>query len=168
MGFRLLDGVSVWQGQDDAVAEAWGDGGEEAEGSGDKSTGDGEGKAKGKATRVPGSKEEVFKDKSVSLVDKRRLMRFLMFVAGEYERDAAYAGRSPSRNPMSVSFHLEAAARTCVFALASADTPKSWQPLVKQDSGSHRLILIRQGKQRHPSSTSSRPPSPSHPPWQNE
>jgi hypothetical protein len=41
---------------------------------------------------VPGSKEDVFKDKSVSLVDKRRLMRFLMFVAGEYEQDNLYQG----------------------------------------------------------------------------
>ncbi|KAJ7439847.1 GDP dissociation inhibitor-domain-containing protein [Mycena latifolia] len=34
---------------------------------------------------VPGSKEDVFKNKEISLVDKRRLMRFLMFAAGEFE-----------------------------------------------------------------------------------
>lgn len=42
--------------------------------------------------RVPGSKEEVFKDKSISLVDKRRLMKFLMFVAGEFEDDEILRG----------------------------------------------------------------------------
>ena len=42
--------------------------------------------------RVPGSKEEVFKDKSIGLVDKRRLMKFLMFVAGEFEDDEILKG----------------------------------------------------------------------------
>jgi RAB protein geranylgeranyltransferase component A len=34
---------------------------------------------------VPSSKEDVFKNKDISLVDKRRLMRFLMFAAGDFE-----------------------------------------------------------------------------------
>lgn len=63
VGFRILDSVSVWQ--------------------------DGEGSVK----RVPGSKEEVFKDKSIGLVDKRRLMKFLMFVAGEFEGQEILEGR---------------------------------------------------------------------------
>jgi Rab proteins geranylgeranyltransferase component A len=37
---------------------------------------------------VPGSKEDVFKSKDMSLVDKRRLMRFLMFAAGDFENSA--------------------------------------------------------------------------------
>lgn len=34
---------------------------------------------------VPGSKEDVFKNKDISLVDKRRLMRFLLFAASDFE-----------------------------------------------------------------------------------
>ena len=39
----------------------------------------------GKVRPVPAGKEDVFKDKKISLIDKRRLMRFLMFAAGEFE-----------------------------------------------------------------------------------
>ena len=87
VGFRLLDGVSVWQ--DDSSSTA-GRASEEPEGP--RVSGVARGKGKGKAVRVPGSKEEVFKDKSVSLVDKRRLMRFLMFVGGDFEADDLYTG----------------------------------------------------------------------------
>ncbi len=41
--------------------------------------------ASGAVKGVPGSKEDVFKNKDISLVDKRRLMRFLMFASGEFE-----------------------------------------------------------------------------------
>ncbi|KAA1465894.1 FAD/NAD(P)-binding domain-containing protein [Dentipellis sp. KUC8613] len=34
---------------------------------------------------VPGSKEDVFKSKEMSLINKRRLMRFLMFASGDFE-----------------------------------------------------------------------------------
>lgn len=34
---------------------------------------------------VPGSKEAIFKNKHINLIDKRRLMRFLMFAASEFE-----------------------------------------------------------------------------------
>ena len=37
------------------------------------------------ATAVPSSKEDVFKSKEMSLVEKRKLMRFLVFAAGEFE-----------------------------------------------------------------------------------
>ncbi len=65
VGFRLLDGVAVWDGAE--------------------------------AQRVPGSKEDVFKDKTVSLVDKRRLMRFLLFVAGDYDSDDVLKGEGAVR-----------------------------------------------------------------------
>ncbi|KAI0751673.1 FAD/NAD-P-binding domain-containing protein [Daedaleopsis nitida] len=42
---------------------------------------------------VPGSKEDVFKSKVLSLVDKRRLMRFLMFAAGEFEGKKEIEGK---------------------------------------------------------------------------
>ncbi|KAG6918509.1 hypothetical protein DXG01_013869 [Tephrocybe rancida] len=41
---------------------------------------------------VPGSKEDVFKSKEISLVDKRRLMRFLKFTAGEFESEKEFEG----------------------------------------------------------------------------
>jgi RAB protein geranylgeranyltransferase component A len=58
VSFRILDSVSIWQEQEQGG---------------------------GNVRRVPGSKEQVFKDKEVSLMDKRRLMKFLMFAAGEFE-----------------------------------------------------------------------------------
>lgn len=78
MGFRLLDTVCVWESAEEE---------------------EGKGKGKGRVRRVPGSKEEVFKDKSISLVDKRRLMKFLMFVAGEFEGDDLLKGEC--RRPLS-------------------------------------------------------------------
>lgn len=36
--------------------------------------------------RVPASKEEIFKSKSLSLLDKRKLMRFLMFAASDFDK----------------------------------------------------------------------------------
>ena len=42
---------------------------------------------------VPGSKEDVFKSKALSLIDKRRLMRFLMFAAGEFEDKKELEGK---------------------------------------------------------------------------
>lgn len=38
-------------------------------------------------TMVPSSKEDIFKSTSLSLLDKRRLMKFLQFAAGEYTSD---------------------------------------------------------------------------------
>ncbi|KAJ7446885.1 FAD/NAD(P)-binding domain-containing protein [Mycena galericulata] len=49
---------------------------------------------------VPGSKEDVFKNKEISLVDKRRLMRFLMFAAGEdFEEKKELEGHSDTPFP---------------------------------------------------------------------
>jgi Rab proteins geranylgeranyltransferase component A len=42
---------------------------------------------------VPGSKEAVFKSKDISLVEKRRLMRFLAFAAGEFEGSKELVGK---------------------------------------------------------------------------
>lgn len=46
-----------------------------------------------KVKPVPTSKEDVFKNKELSLVDKRRLMRFLLFAAGEFEGSNELAGQ---------------------------------------------------------------------------
>lgn len=44
------------------------------------------------AQRVPGSKEDVFRDKSISLPDKRKLMKTLMFAGGDFEDDETVKG----------------------------------------------------------------------------
>jgi Rab proteins geranylgeranyltransferase component A len=41
---------------------------------------------------VPGSKEDVFKS-SLSLIEKRRLMRFLVFASGDFERSKEFQGQ---------------------------------------------------------------------------
>lgn len=54
---------------------------------------DGEG---GQAQRVPGSKEDVFKDKTIGLREKRGLMKVLLWIAGEFEGSPELAdGASP-------------------------------------------------------------------------
>ncbi|KPV78691.1 uncharacterized protein RHOBADRAFT_41234 [Rhodotorula graminis WP1] len=60
--FGLLGGIALWQS----------DGG-----------GGGEGTGKGKAVRVPASKADVFNDPTLSLVEKRRLTKLLLFAAGD-------------------------------------------------------------------------------------
>ncbi|PFH52863.1 hypothetical protein AMATHDRAFT_139131 [Amanita thiersii Skay4041] len=44
------------------------------------------------AKSVPGSKEDVFKSKDISLVDKRRLMRFLTFAISDFEGNKELEG----------------------------------------------------------------------------
>lgn len=63
VGFRLLDSVNVW---DDET---------------------------GSARRVPGSKEDVFRDKSISLPEKRKLMKALLFAGSEFEEDELLKGK---------------------------------------------------------------------------
>ncbi|KAF9259929.1 FAD/NAD(P)-binding domain-containing protein [Marasmius fiardii PR-910] len=47
----------------------------------------------GTVKAVPGSKEDIFRDKSITLVDKRRLMRFLKFASGEFEESQELEGK---------------------------------------------------------------------------
>ena len=41
---------------------------------------------------IPTSKEEIFKSRDLSLLDKRRIMRFLTFASGEYENSPEIQG----------------------------------------------------------------------------
>ena len=50
----------------------------------------------GSVKPVPGSKEDVFKNKELSLLEKRRLMRFLMFAAGDFEGKKELEGKEDS------------------------------------------------------------------------
>jgi RAB protein geranylgeranyltransferase component A len=49
--------------------------------------------ASGTVKSVPGSKEDVFKSKEISLVDKRRIMRFLAFAMGDFEDKQEIEGK---------------------------------------------------------------------------
>lgn len=75
---------------------------------------------------VPGSKEDIFKSKSISLVEKRRLMRFLMFAAGSLENQPELEGMedAPFGKFLSQKFSLNEDTTTAiVYALAFCFTP---------------------------------------------
>lgn len=77
VSFRMLDSISIWEDKQSLGL------GENEDSSSSTS---------GRVKRVPGSKEEVFTDKSVNLMEKRRLMKFLMFAGGEFEDDEILKG----------------------------------------------------------------------------
>jgi len=47
----------------------------------------------GRLTNVPGSKQDIFKNKTISLVEKRRVMRFLTFASGDFETAEELKGK---------------------------------------------------------------------------
>ncbi|KAI0693488.1 GDP dissociation inhibitor-domain-containing protein [Cytidiella melzeri] len=70
---------------------------------------------------VPGSKEDVFKNKKLTLLQKRRLMRFLMFAGGEFEDKPELQGSEhlPFAEFLTARFSLDAeAVQVIVYALA--------------------------------------------------
>lgn len=70
---------------------------------------------------VPRGKEDVFRDQQIPLVEKRRLMRFLMFAAGEYESSPEFQGKEdvPFLEFLCQTFSLsENIAQIVAFALA--------------------------------------------------
>ncbi|KAI5998069.1 FAD/NAD(P)-binding domain-containing protein [Pisolithus albus] len=75
----------------------------------------------GQFKNVPRSKEDVFRDQEIPLIEKRRLMRFLMFAAGDYESSAEFQGKENTafqeflRQTFSLS---EDISQSVVFALA--------------------------------------------------
>jgi len=71
-GFRLVDCVSVYESSPDSE------------------------KRRGRVKNVPGSKEDIFKSKSISLIEKRRLMRFLTFASGDFEGSKELSGNAAS------------------------------------------------------------------------
>jgi RAB protein geranylgeranyltransferase component A len=79
VGFRIVDGVGLFERND------------AADGSSSSSS-------TGKIKKVPSSKGQVFKDKSMSLLEKRKLMKMLMFVVNldqdKSAEDPALQGRS--------------------------------------------------------------------------
>ncbi|KAJ7211924.1 GDP dissociation inhibitor-domain-containing protein [Mycena haematopus] len=75
---------------------------------------------------VPGSKEDIFKNKQISLLDKRRLMRFLMFAAGEFEDKKELEGHADTPFPeyLKTVFSLnEEMTNAIAYALAYCLSP---------------------------------------------
>jgi RAB protein geranylgeranyltransferase component A len=75
----------------------------------------------GKVKAVPESKEHIFKSKEIGLLDKRRLMRFLMFAASDFEGKGELTGKEevPFYEFIQSTFSLDdEAARAIVFALS--------------------------------------------------
>lgn len=60
VNFRLLDGVAIYQPTREEEQES-----------------------SGRWKRVPAGKDQIFKDSSLSLLEKRRLMKFIMFASSE-------------------------------------------------------------------------------------
>ncbi|KAL1410388.1 hypothetical protein Q8F55_004398 [Vanrija albida] len=88
------------------------------------------------ARRVPGGKEDVFKDKTVSLLDKRRLMKALMFIGSEFEDDEQLKGHESDGilDFLTATFALPprlAAAVTYAIAHASSPTDPALASLVR-------------------------------------
>ncbi|BGP36932.1 hypothetical protein JCM10449v2_000834 [Rhodotorula kratochvilovae] len=100
--FGLLGGIALWQPDADG--------------------------GKGKAVRVPASKADVFNDPGLSLVEKRRLTKLLLFAAGD---DALEADKVLAADPeisfvdyLKKAFSLSgAAASSLAYALALCASP---------------------------------------------
>ncbi|KDQ65124.1 hypothetical protein JAAARDRAFT_188375 [Jaapia argillacea MUCL 33604] len=75
----------------------------------------------GLVKNVPGSKEDVFKSKDLSLVEKRRLMRFLLFAAGDFAGSKELQGHedAPFIDFLRTTFSLSMDVATAItYALA--------------------------------------------------
>lgn len=80
----------------------------------------------GRVKQVPGSKEAIFKSKEISLVEKRRLMRFLTFAAGEFEDKTELEGKHgvPFLEFLQTTFSLnEEMASVITYALSFCASP---------------------------------------------
>ncbi|WWC87849.1 uncharacterized protein L201_002746 [Kwoniella dendrophila CBS 6074] len=81
----------------------------------------------GKFRKVPGSKEEIFKDKSISLIDKRKLMKFLLFTAGEFEQDDLLKGKEnqPLIQFLQETFSLSSSlSESIIYAISHCTSPQ--------------------------------------------
>ncbi|CDZ98878.1 RAB proteins geranylgeranyltransferase component A (RAB escort protein) [Phaffia rhodozyma] len=80
----------------------------------------------GIAKKVPGGKEDVFKDRSINLVEKRRLMKILMWIMGDFESSPELAGKETEPFPsfLKTVFSLsEEMASSLAYALAHCQSP---------------------------------------------
>ncbi|GAA5853500.1 hypothetical protein JCM8547_002480 [Rhodosporidiobolus lusitaniae] len=112
--FGLLGGVGLFSSAE----------GEEAAGEG----AEGGGKGKGRVDRVPASKADVFNDSRLSLVEKRRLTKLLLFAAGQdaFEEDKVLVAEPEISfvDYLKKAFSLSGtAADSLTYALALCSSP---------------------------------------------
>lgn len=75
----------------------------------------------GTVKSVPGSKDAIFKSKDISLIEKRRLMRFLTFASGDFEDKPEIEGKEEQPFPeyLKSTFQLsDATVVVIAYALA--------------------------------------------------
>lgn len=76
---------------------------------------------------VPGSKEDIFRSKEISLLDKRRLMRFLTFASSDFEGKQELEGKQDLPFPqfLTTVFSLkEETSNVIAYSLAFCLTPE--------------------------------------------
>ncbi|KAK6907311.1 rab escort protein [Kwoniella mangroviensis CBS 10435] len=82
--------------------------------------------SEGEFKKVPGSKEEIFKDKTISLMDKRKLMKFLLFAASEFEESEILKGKEsqPLIQFLQESFSLPTPlSESIIYAISHCSSP---------------------------------------------
>lgn len=129
-GYRLLERVGIFQ-------------------QGDRTSGGHDIKS------VPGSKEDVFKSKDMSLLEKRRLMRFLMFASGEFEGKKEIEGKEdkPFVSFLKEAFSLDGSVSEAIaYALAFCTTPNGLSCVLQQLEVSTDFVLRRSDTTRSHSS----------------
>ncbi|KAE9410705.1 FAD/NAD(P)-binding domain-containing protein [Gymnopus androsaceus JB14] len=98
-----------------------------------------------KVKPVPASKEDIFKDKSISLLEKRRLMRFLVFASGDFEGKPEMEGKEDipfieflKTGPFALNAEM---AETITYALSFCILPSGASTTSKHQTGPalHRL-----------------------------
>lgn len=83
-------------------------------------------RAPGHVERAPSTKEDIFKNKQITLVEKRRLMRFFTFAAGDFEDKPELQGQknTPLFEFLKTAFSLETnIAETITYALGFCTSP---------------------------------------------
>lgn len=94
---------------------------------------------------VPGSKEDVFKSKALSLLEKRRLMRFLLFAAGDFEGKKELEGkeRMPFLQFLREAFSLsEKPATAIAYALAFCITAGGMYIILSCNTHAHNASIL--------------------------
>lgn len=99
----------------------------------------------GTVQSVPGSKEDVFKSKALSLLEKRRLMRFLLFAAGEFEGKKELEGkeRMPFLQFLREAFSLSDKPATAIaYALAFCITADGMYIVHSCNNHAHNASML--------------------------
>ena len=97
----------------------------------------------GKFQSVPQNKESIFQDRSIPLIEKRRLMRFLVFASGEFEKSPELQGKedTPFDHFLRGSFSLsEEISKVIMFSLASCNFSAGEMAIYLFHASSHSYL----------------------------